>query len=46
MASSSVTIQVKVIEQYSPAFQFIMMYKVVLTRLDKSQTCDHANESN
>ena len=31
MESSSVTIQMKVIEQYFPVLLFIMLYKVVLT---------------
>ena len=46
MKSSSVTIQMKVIQQYFPVVLFIMLYKVVLTFefVDETLKCDHSNE--
>jgi len=42
-----VTIQVKAIEQYFRVVLFIVLYKFVLTfkSVDKTQVCDHSNES-
>ena len=47
MKSLSVTIQMKVIEQYFPVVLFIMLYKVVLTFKSVAEIlkCDHSNES-
>ena len=47
MKSSSVTIQMKAIEQYFPVVLFIMLYKVVLSfeSMDEILKCDHSNES-
>ena len=47
MKSWSVTIQMKVSEQYFPVVLFIMLYKVVLTveSVDEILKCDHSNES-
>ena len=47
MKSESVTIQIKVTEQYFPVVLFIMLYKVGLTfaLVDKVLNCDHSNES-
>ena len=47
MKSSSVTIQMKATEQYSPVVLFIMLCKVVLTMesVDEILKCDHSNES-
>ena len=47
MKSLSVTIQMKVTEQYFPVVLFIMLYKVVLTFefVDEILKCDHSNES-
>ena len=44
MKSLSVTIQMKVIEQYFPVVLFIMLHTVVLTE-DEILKCDHSNES-
>ena len=40
-------IQIEATEQYFHVVLFIMLYKVVLTfkSVDKSQVCDHSNES-
>ena len=42
-----VTIQMKAIEQYSPAVLFIMLYNVVLTFefMIEILKCDYSNES-
>ena len=47
MKFSSVTIQMKAIEQYFPVVLFIMLCKVVLTfeSVDEILKCDHSNES-
>ena len=47
MKSYSVSIQLKVTEQYFPVVLFIMLYKVVLTfkSMDEILKCDHSNES-
>ena len=47
MKSLSVTIQMKVTEQYFSLMLFIMLYKVVLTfeSVDEIRKCDHSNES-
>ena len=47
MKSSSVTIQMKAIEQYLPVVLLIMLYKVALTfeSVDKILMCDHSNQS-
>ena len=47
MKSSSVTIQMKAIEQYFPVVLFIMLYKVVETfeSVDEILRCGHSNES-
>ena len=47
MKSKSVTIQIKVTEQYFPLVLFIMLYKLVLTfeSVDEIQKCDHSNQS-
>ena len=47
MKSSSVTIQMKAIEQYFPVVLFIMLYKVVLTFESAYEIiqCDRSNES-
>jgi len=47
MKSSSVTIQMKAIEQYVSVVLFIMTYKVVLPfeAVDKILKFDHLNES-
>ena len=46
MKSSSVTIQMKAIEQYLPVVLFITLYKVVLSfeSVDKILKCDQLNE--
>ena len=46
MKSSSVTMQMKAIEQYFPVVLLIMLYKVVLTfeSVDKIVKCDHSIE--
>ena len=46
MKSSSVTIQMKAIEQYLPAVLFIMPYKVVLSfeSVDEILKCDQLNK--
>ena len=43
----SVTIQMKVVEQYFPVVLFIMLYKVVLTfeSVDEILKYNHSNES-
>ena len=45
--SSSLTIQIKAIEQYFPVLLFIMLYKAVLTSESVGEIlkCDHSNES-
>ena len=45
--SSSVTSEMKAIEQCFPVMLFIMLYKVVLTfeSVDEILKCDHSNES-
>ena len=47
MKYSSVTIQMKAIEQYFPVVLFIMLYKVVLTfeSLDEILNHSHSNKS-
>ena len=47
MKSSSVTIQMKAIEEYFPVVLFIMLYKMILTfeSVDEILKCDHSNES-
>ena len=47
MKSSSVTIQVKAIEQYFPVVLFIVLYKVILTfeYVDEILKCEHSNVS-
>ena len=47
MTSSSVTIQMKAIEQYFPVVLFIILYKVILTfeSVGEILKCDHSNES-
>ena len=47
MRSSSVTIQMKAIEQYFPVVLFIILYKVILTfeSVGEILKCDHSNES-
>ena len=47
MESLSVTIQMKVTEQYFLVVLFIMLCKVVLTfeSMDEILKCDHSNES-
>ena len=47
MKSSSVTIQMKAIEQYFPVVLFILLFKVVLTfdSVDEILKWDHSNES-
>ena len=47
MKCSSVTIQVKAIEQFFPVVLFIVLYKVVLSfeSVDEILKCDHSNES-
>ena len=47
MRPSSVTIQMKAIEQYLLEVLFIVRYKVVLTfqSVDEIPKCDHSNES-
>ena len=47
MRPSSVTIQMKAIEQYLLVVLFITPYKVVLTfaSVDEILKCDHSNES-
>ena len=44
---TSVTIEVKVSEQYFPVVLFIMLHKVVLTfeYVDEILKCNHSNES-
>ena len=44
MKSSSVTIQIKVTEQYFPVVMFIMLYKVILTfeSVDEILKCYHS----
>ena len=46
MKSTSVTIQVKGIQQYCPKVQFIMLHNVVLAfeSVDEIHKCDHSNE--
>ena len=46
MKSSSVTIQMKAIEQYLPVVLFIVLYKVVLSfeSVDEILKCDQLNE--
>ena len=46
MKSSSVTIQMKAIEQYLPVVLFIMLYKLVLAfeSVDEILKCDQLNE--
>ena len=43
----SVTIQMKVTEQYFPVVPFIMLYKVILTSesVDEIMWCDHSIET-
>ena len=47
MKSSSVTIQMRAIEQHIPEVMFVMLYKVVLTfeSVGEILKCDHSNES-
>ena len=47
MKSSTVTIQMKVTEQYFPVVLFIMLYTMVLTfeSVDEILKCNHSNES-
>ena len=47
MKSSSLTIQIRAIEQYFPVLLFIMLYKAVLTfeSVGEILKCDHSNES-
>ena len=47
MKSSSLTIQMKVTEQYFPVVLFIMLYMMVLTfeSVDEILKCNHSNES-
>ena len=46
MKSSSVTIQMKAIEQYFPEVLFIMLFKVLTVEpVDEILKCDHSNES-
>jgi len=47
MKPSSVTIQMKVIEEHFPVVLFILLYKVVLTfeSVDEILKCDHSNDS-
>ena len=47
MKSSSMTIQMKAIEQCFLVVLFIMLYKMVLTfeSVDEILKCDHSNES-
>ena len=47
MKYKTVSIQMKVTEQYVPKMLFIMLYKVVLTfeSVDEILKCDHSNES-
>ena len=44
MKSLSVTIQMKVVEQYFPVVLFIMLCKVVLTSVDEFVKYDHSNQ--
>ena len=47
MKFSTVTIQMKVTEQYFPVVLFIMLYTMVLTfeSVDEILKCNHSNES-